>query len=251
MIIFDLSLWELALITLTALGAQVVGGLAGYGTGLIMPLVLVPLLGAEAIVPVIGLSAILTNITRVAVFRESVDVRKALLVSAFALPTTLVAAYFYTLLSSRGAAIVIGTVLIAIVPVRRVLAARQLRLGRIGGAVAGVIYGCLTGGTVGVGVILLSIFLSMGLTGLQVIATDALTSTILGAAKTGVFLWAGVLPAKLWLVALLIGAMATPGAMVAKWLATRFTARLHDILLEGTIVVGGTWLLWRSLHMAA
>lgn len=246
MTIFDLSVWQLALIAITALGAQIIGGLAGYGTGLLMPLVLVPLLGAEAIVPVISLSAILTNITRVAVFRESLDVRKALLISAFALPTTMLGAYFYTWLSSRGAAFAIGAVLILIVPLRRVLAQHRFQLGTGGGAVAGAVYGFLTGGTVGVGVILLSIFMSMGLSGPQVIASDALTSTILGVAKSSVFIAAGALPPKLWLVAFLIGAMATPGAMLAKWMSTRFSAKLQDGLIEAAIVCGGAMLLWRA-----
>ncbi len=244
MTILDLTLAELALIAITALGAQIVGGIAGYGTGLLMPLVLVPVIGAEAIVPVISLSAILTNVTRVVVFRESLDIRKALLIAAAAIPTTLLGAYCYTLLSSRGAAAVIGTVLIAIVPLRRYLAHRRFTLGHKGGAAAGVVYGFLTGGTTGVGVLLISLLLAMGLSGLQVIATDALTSTILGVAKSGVFIAAGALPPKLWLVAGLIGGMATPGAMAARWLTKRFSAKLHDTLIEGTIIFGGLILLW-------
>lgn len=248
MTIFDLTIAQLALIAVTALGAQIVGGLAGYGTGLLMPLVLVPILGAEAIVPVISLSAILTNLSRVVVFRESLDIRKALLISAFALPTTLVGAYFYTLLSSRGAAIVIGSALIALVPLRRYLARRKFQLGTTGGAIGGLCYGFLTGGTTGVGVLLISLLMSMGLSGMQVIATDALTSTILGLAKTGVFAAAGALPPKLWLVGLIIGGMATPGAMTAKWMARRFSARIHDTMIEATIIIGGAVLLWRALH---
>jgi uncharacterized membrane protein YfcA len=247
MTIVGLSPAEILLIAATALGAQVVGGIAGYGTGLLMPLVLVPILGAEAIVPVISLSAILTNLTRVIVFRDSLDIRRALLISSVALPFTLLGAWCYTLLSSRGASVVIGTALILIVPLRRYLAHRRFTLGTRGGAVAGALYGFLTGGTTGVGILLISLLMAMGLSGLQVIATDALTSTILGFAKTGVFLAAGALPAKLCLVAVLIGAMATPGALIAKWLASRFSARLHDTLIEATIIAGGAILLWRAL----
>jgi uncharacterized membrane protein YfcA len=247
MSILGLSLAELALIAVTALGAQIIGGIAGYGTGLLMPLVLVPLLGAEAIVPVIGLSTIVTNATRVIVFRQHLDIRKALLISAFALPTTVLGAWCYTLLSSRGAAIVIGSALILIVPLRRILLRFRFRLGMPGGAAAGVVYGFLTGGTAGVGVVLISVLMAMGLSGLQVIATDALTSSILGLAKTGVFVAAGALPAKLCLVALLIGVMATPGTLAARWLATRFSARLHNAMIEATIIVGGGLLIWRAV----
>ena len=239
---------ELALIAVTALGAQIVGGIAGYGTGLLMPLVLVPLIGAEAIVPVISLSAVMTNATRVIVFRESLDIPKALLISAVALPTTLLGAYSYTQLSSRGAGLVIGGMLILIVPLRRLLAVWRFRLGPAGGAAAGVVYGFLSGGTTGVGVLLISILMAMGLSGMQVIATDALTSSILGLAKTGLFIVAGELPAKLWVVALIIGGMATPGTFVARWLARRFSARVHDWIIEATILVGGAALVWRAFQ---
>ena len=64
-----------------------VGGLAGYGTGALMPLVLVPLIGAEPVVPIIAISSIFTNISRVAYVRYA-DRRRALIVIAAAVLTT-------------------------------------------------------------------------------------------------------------------------------------------------------------------
>ena len=43
----DVSLAQLLLVAGVAMFASVIGGLAGYGTGALMPLVLVPLIGAE------------------------------------------------------------------------------------------------------------------------------------------------------------------------------------------------------------
>lgn len=45
----DISLGQLVLVGGMALLASIVGGLAGYGTGALMPLVLVPLIGAEPV----------------------------------------------------------------------------------------------------------------------------------------------------------------------------------------------------------
>jgi uncharacterized membrane protein YfcA len=225
----------------------VVGGLAGYGTGLLMPLVLVPLLGAEAIVPVISLSALITNPTRVVIFREHLDWRKALVIAAFAVPASMLGAWCYTLLTGRGASFVLGTALVLLVPLRRYLARRRFKLGGPGVALAGGVYGFLTGGTTGVGVILIAMLMAMGLSGLSVIATDALASTVVGIAKTGVFVWAGELPPKLWLVGLLIGGMATPGTLIARWLSQRLSARLHERLIEATIVIGGSLLVVRGI----
>lgn len=245
----DLTFAQIALIGLTAFIAQIAGGLAGYGTGLLMPLVLVPLLGPQSVVPVIGLSAVLSNITRVAVFRESLDVRKALIVTAVSLPTSAIGAWLYTILSSRGAQILIGLMLIVLVPLRRFLASRRWRLHDRGLAASGVLFGLVMGATSGSGVILLSLLMASGLTGTGVIATDAAVSFILGIVKTGVFIYAGALPPSLWLVAILIGVMATPGALTAKWLARRFSASLHDRILEATIIVGGLVLLYRAVTM--
>jgi uncharacterized protein len=243
----DLTLSQLALIAITAFGAQIVGGLAGYGTGLLMPLVLVPIIGAPAVVPVIGLSAIITNATRVAAFRESLDLRKTVIVTIAALPFAALSAWGYTLLTGKGAAILIGLMLIVLVPARRFFEHLKLTLSERGLAYSSVGYGLIMGGTSGSGVMLLSLLMATGLTGTQVIATDAAISFLLGFVKTGVFVSFGALDLKLILVALLIGLMATPGTLTAKWMVRRFSARVHTLILEGGIILGGGMLIWRAL----
>lgn len=241
------TLAQLLLVAITALGAQIVGGLAGYGTGLLMPLVLVPLIGAQAVVPVIGLSAIITNATRVVTFLKGVDLRKVVIISAAATPTTALGAWAYSLLSGRGAAILIGVMLIVLVPLRRLAARWRMRLGEAAMAVGAAVYGLLVGGTSGSGVMLISILMGAGLSGMQVIATDAAISFLLGFVKTGVFAYAGALPPQLWLLAAIIGVMATPGTLIAKWLATKFSASVHDVILETAIIIGALVLLIRNL----
>ena len=44
-----------------ALFAAVLGGVAGYGTGALMPLILVPIVGAEPVVPILAISALINN----------------------------------------------------------------------------------------------------------------------------------------------------------------------------------------------
>ena len=50
----DISLAQLALVAAVAFFASLIGGVSGYGTGALMPLVLVPLVGAEPVVPIIA-----------------------------------------------------------------------------------------------------------------------------------------------------------------------------------------------------
>ena len=96
-----------------------IGGLAGYGTGALMPLVLVPMIGAEPVVPIIAISSIFTNFSRFTAYLRYADRRRALIVVCSAALTTALGAYGYTRLTSAGAAVVIGAMLILSVPLRR------------------------------------------------------------------------------------------------------------------------------------
>jgi uncharacterized membrane protein YfcA len=236
----DISVLQLLLVALVALFAAVVGGLAGYGIGALMPLVLVPLVGAEPVVPIIAISAIFTNLSRAAAYVSHADRRRALIVLAAAALTTALGAYGYTRLTNAGAALVIGTMLILSVPLRRVLRRRDVRIGDTGLAAGSVGYGVLVGGTSGSGVILLSLLMAAGLEGAAVIATDAVISVGTGLIKISVFGLAGAVTAQVLALALLIGAVAVPGAFLAKAFVERMPVHIHTAILDVAVIAGGT-----------
>ena len=235
----DISLAQLLLVAGVALFASVVGGLAGYGTGALMPLVLVPLVGAEPVVPIIAISAIITNISRFVAYFRYADRRRALIVIAAAALTTALGAYGYTRLTSAGAALVIGGMLILSVPLRRVLKRRDVRIGDTGLAASAVGYGVVVGGTSGSGVILLSLLMASGLEGAAVIATDAVISIVTSIIKISVFGIAGVVTAQVLALALLIGAIAIPGAFLAKAFVERMPVHIHTAILDVAVITGG------------
>src|SRR4249920_2950510 len=134
----DISVWQLIPVAAVALFASVVGGVSGYGTGALMPLVLVPMVGAEPVVPIIAISALLTNTGRATAFRTYVDRRRTMIVLAASLPTCVVSAYGYTKLTGSGAMLVIGAMLMATVPLRYFLKHRAVSFGDRGLAVGAV-----------------------------------------------------------------------------------------------------------------
>ena len=69
--------------------------------------------------------------------------------------------------------LLIGGMLMLTVPLRWLFKRHVMSLDDKGVAVGGVVYGAAVGGTVGAGVILLSILMAAGLQGAAVIATDA------------------------------------------------------------------------------
>jgi uncharacterized membrane protein YfcA len=242
-----LSPFQLLSVAGMALIASMVGGVAGYGTGALMPLVLVPIVGAEPIVPIIAISALMTNASRAAAFRRLIDVRRGLIVLAASVPTAALGAWGYTFLTSVGASIVIGGMMIASVPLRRVLKRHEVQVSDRGLAAASVGYGLVVGGTVGSGIILLSLLMAVGLEGGAVIATDAAISIVIGLIKIAVFGIAGVVRAQVVAFALLIGAIAFPGAFLAKALVDRMPIHLHTALLDAVVLLGGAFVILRAL----
>jgi uncharacterized membrane protein YfcA len=244
----DVGLLQYALVAATAFAASTIGGITGYGGGLLLPLVLVPIVGAPALVPIIGISALFTNTSRVVAFRQQVDRRLAGLVILFSVPTCVLGAYGFTLLSGPAAALLIGTMLVVLVPARRLLAHLKIRLRRPGIAGASVVYGVVGGGTTGAGVVLLSILMMAGLQGRAVVATDALVSIATGIVKTASFQAFGALPLESWIMAAVIGVAGTPGAFLAKRLTEDLSLRVHNALLEIAIVAGGLILIAQGLR---
>ncbi|MGE0285158.1 MAG: sulfite exporter TauE/SafE family protein [Bradyrhizobium sp.] len=244
----DVSLAQLVLVGCVALVASVVGGLAGYGTGALMPLVLVPLIGAEPVVPIIAFSSIFTNFSRFVAFIRHADRRRALIVVLAACVTTALGAYGYTRLTSAGAAVVIGTMLILSVPLRRLARRRDLRIGDSGLALGAVGYGVVVGGTSGSGVILLSLLMAAGLEGAAVIATDAVISLATSVIKISVFGLAGAVTAQVLAFAVLIGAMSLPGAFLARAFVERMPVHIHTAVLDAVVIAGGVMMISAALR---
>jgi uncharacterized membrane protein YfcA len=243
----DISIWQLALVAGVALFASLVGGVSGYGTGALMPLVLVPLVGAGPVVPIIAISALFSNSSRMTAFLKYVDWRRVAIVLACAVPTCVLGAWGYTKLTNAGAALVIGSMLILSVPLRRLLKHHGVQVGNIGLALGAAGYGVVVGGTAGSGVILLSLLMASGLEGAAVIATDAAISIVIGVVKVLVFGGNGTLTPQVVAFALLIGIVALPGAFLAKAFVERMPVHVHTAILDVVVLVGGAFLIYGAL----
>ena len=115
-----------------------------------------------------------------------------MIVIAAAAFTCVLGAYGYTRLTGVGAALVIGSMLILSVPLRRFARRRALTLDDGGLAVGAAGFGLVVGGTTGSGAILLSLLMAAGLEGAAVVATDAAITIVVGLVKVATFGVAGV-----------------------------------------------------------
>jgi uncharacterized membrane protein YfcA len=236
----DISILQLVLVAVVALIGSIVGGVAGYGTGALMPLVLVPIVGPEPVVPIIAISALFTNSGRVVAFFRHIDWRRSLLALAAAVPFVVVSAYGFTLLTGRAIQFLIGAMLILTVPLRYAMRRRTVALGDGAFVASAAGFGAVMGGTVGAGVILLSILMAAGLQGAAVIATDALISIVVGIVRVSVFGHAGVVTAQVLAFGVLIGAIGFAGAFLARAFVERLPVKVHTAILDAVVLIGGT-----------
>lgn len=237
---------QFALIGAVAFAASILGGLAGYGTGLVLPIFLAPAVGIANVVPVMAVAMILNNGSRVAAFRRDIRWPHVWRILAFGLPACVAGAYGYTLLEARAVALLLGSFFIASVPLRRWLAHVGWQLGPRGVCVAGAGFGFVNGAMTGAGLLLISTLMAAGVQGAALIATDAIVSVIMGLAKVALFGGFARLDLQLGAAGLLIGIATVPGAFVARWLLAHIPLKVHTVMMEFVVLAGGAGFLWRA-----
>jgi len=226
--------------------AAVLGGLAGYGTGLVLPIALAPVIGVAPIVPVMAVAMMINNASRVLAFRREIQWPHVRRMWWLGLPACLLGAWGYTRLDARWIALLLGLFLLTSIPLRRWLQRSNMRLGAGGEVVAGGVFGVIEGGMTGTGVILISMLMAAGVQGAALIATDAVISTVMSLAKVLLFGGASRLDASLAVTGVLVGLCTAPGAFVARAILTRMPQRLHLRIMEAVVVCGGLGFLWRA-----
>jgi uncharacterized protein len=236
----------LAAVAALGVAAATIGGMGGFGTGIILTAGLAPVIGVKAVVPVLAVAGVVINAGRFWFFRASLDRRTLVLVLSASLPFLVLGTWIYSVLDARAVGTVLGIAVIGSIPLRRVLKKREVVLGRQGLAIGSGVFGLATGLASGTGVIMISLLLGAGLAGPAVLATDALVSIALDLCKAALFQRFALLDADSLVTGLVIGTATIPGSAVAAWLVNRLGAHLHVLFMEALILIGGGSMLWHS-----
>jgi uncharacterized protein len=236
----------LAAVAALAFGAAIIGGMGGFGTGVILTAALVPLIGVKAVVPVLAVAGVIVNAGRFWFYRASLERRALAVAVAGALPFLVLGTWLYSVLEVRAVGTILGSAVIASIPLRRILKQRSVTLGTRGLAVGAGVFGFASGVATGTGVILVSLLLGAGLSGPAVLATDALVTIALDLCKAALFQRFDLLDAEAFSTGVAIGLATIPGSAIAAWLVTRLGAKLHVLFMETLIVAGGAFMLWHA-----
>ncbi|MBT5109570.1 MAG: sulfite exporter TauE/SafE family protein [Rhodospirillaceae bacterium] len=241
----EVSLLSFVLIGAVALFASTLGGIGGGGAGLMIVPLLVPIVGVKAVVPLMAVSGLLSNCSRVFAFRHHMESKISMAFLLPAIPGAILGASIYSMLSAKALYGVLGAFLVLYIPMRRFMESRRLHLQTRGIAIVGGGYGVLAGNLSGTGAVVAATLLGAGLVGPALIAGKAVVHVGTSLVKIGMFGAFEILDIQLALAGFLMGACMAPGAFIARWIVTRMDLTVHTKFIEIVILIGGLSLLWR------
>jgi uncharacterized protein len=226
--------------------AGTLGGVVGFGTSILLMPALVLVFGPREAVPIMAIASILANASRVAAWWRDIDWRAVAAYSATAIPASALGAATLLSLPMRWVEAGLGLFFIAMIPARRWLAQRQLKIGLWHLAAFGAAIGFLTGIVATTGPLNAPFFLAYGLVKGAYLGTEAMGSLAMFVAKAVTFRSLGALPVETLVKGLVIGSSLMAGAFIAKRFVRQLDPQRFRLLMDGLLLVAGLTMLWAA-----
>jgi hypothetical protein len=234
---------EYAFILALGLAAGTISGIVGFGSSIMLMPVLVIAFGPLQAVPIMAIAAIMANLSRIMVWWREVDWRAVGAYSVTGAPFAALGAATLLALPARVIEVALGAFFIAMIGIRRWMAARSLKLGPGHLALIGAPVGYLTGIVVSTGPVTAPIFLATGLVKGAFLSSEAAASLLVYLAKAAVFRSFGALPLDIVAKGLAIGSTLMVGAFIAKRFVLKMDAGQFRLLMDGLMLASGLTLL--------
>jgi uncharacterized membrane protein YfcA len=227
----------------TALLGSTIGGVAGFGAGILLLPVAAWTLGIRAAVPVLTVTMLLGNLARIWWSRHDLHGGVTLRFIAGAVPATAIGVMILAGASSDWLGRAIGAFLLAAVPLRRVLTSGRLHVRAahfplIGGAV-----GLLSALVVTTGPVVTPFFLAYGLRRGAFIATEAMCAGAMHVTRGLVFARYRMISGEILIIGLVLGATMFAGAWIGRRMLDRMSDRVFLAVIEVLLVGMGLQML--------
>jgi uncharacterized protein len=233
----DPTAWVILLVA--ALGGSILGGVAGFGAGVVLLPVVAWTLGLRAAVPIMTVTMLVGNLSRIWWSRTELDRSVCWRFLAGAVPATMLGAILYAGTPTSALSVVIGTFLLLSVPLRRFLASPlvQVRLRHF--PVIGAVFGLLSSLVVTTGPVVTPFFLAYGLRRGTYIATEAVCAFGMHLTRAAVLARYTLLTSDTIVIGCVLGGTMFAGSWIGRRLLDRMSDRVFLRVIEGLLVVMG------------
>jgi len=226
------------------LGAGTLSGIVGFGASIMLMPALMLAFGPQQAVPIMAIAGLLANLSRIAVWWREVDWRANAFYCITAVPCAALGARTLLLLDPRIVEGFLGLLFLLMIPIRRWLFARGLRIEAWQLSLVGAGIGFLSGMVASTGPINTPFFLAYGLVKGAYLSTEALGSMAIGITKAIVFQRFDALPLETVARGLVVGASLMVGSRLAKGFVLRLDAHQFRTLMDCLLAAAGLVLLW-------
>jgi uncharacterized membrane protein YfcA len=219
-------------------------GIVGFGASIILMPALMLAFGPHEAVPIMAIAALMANLSRVMVWWREVDWRANAYYCVTAVPAAALGARTLLLLNPHLVEGILGVLFILMVPARRSLLARGMKVEAWHLTLVGAGIGFLTGLVASTGPINTPFFLAYGLVKGAFLATEALGSLAVGFTKALVFQRFDALPPETVVRGLIVGATLMIGSRLAKGFVLHLDAGQFRLLMDVMLALAGLVLIW-------
>jgi hypothetical protein len=227
------------LLIAVALVGSTVAGVAGFGAGVILMPVMVSVIGVRAAVPVLTVTMLLGNLSRIWWSRRDIDLAVVGRYLVGAVPGTALGVLCFARASSARLNLIIGIFLLAAVPLRHLLTSRRFAVRLAHFPPLGAVIGVLSALVVTTGPVITPFFLAYGLRRGAYIATEAACALAMHAVRGAGFAALALLHREAVLLGLTLGVTMFAGAWCGRRLVDRMSERAFLLAIEGLLVVMG------------
>jgi hypothetical protein len=234
-------------VLLLGLVSGTLSGIVGFGASIMLMPPLVLAFGPQEAVPIMAIAALMANLARVLVWWREVDWRANAYYCATAVPCAALGARALLLLNPHIVEGILGATFIVMIPARRWLMGRGLRVSAWQLTLVGAAIGFLTGMVASTGPINTPFFLAYGLVKGAFLATEALGSMAIGLTKALVFRRFDALPMETVVRGLIVGTSLMAGSRLAKGFVLRLDASQFRLIMDLLLAGAGLILLWSAL----
>src|SRR5258706_2277909 len=209
-----------------------VGGVGGFGTGLIMLPLVAWVLGLRTAVPVVTITMTIGNLARIWWSRGEVDRAVVLRFALGAVPATALGTALYVSAPADWLGRFIGLFLIASVPLRRVLAMDFFRMRLRYFPALGAAVGLISGLVVTTGPLNTPVFLAYGLPRGAYVRTQAVCAMVMHLSRGAALARYALLTWETVAVGALLGATMFAGSWFGRRLLDRMSDRVFLAIIE-------------------
>ena len=231
------------IVAVAALIASTVAAVAGFGGAAIMLPILTWAFGVRDAIPILTVSQLLGNLSRVWFNRGEVEGRVVQWFALGAVPSAVLGGVVFATAPASGLSRLMGAFLLVTVLYRHTAGGRQLRVVLRGFLPIGMGFGFLSAIVGGVGPMMAPFFLAYGLMRGAYIGTEALSTVAMHVTKLGVYGSYDLLSSRTVLIGLAIGGVMFVGSYLGKRILTVVPERVFPVIIDVALVAGGILLL--------